>query len=218
LYIGGSVGVNKNYFYTNISNLSFTAIQSRFGFSAGIPVLDRVNNWLSVISGIQYEQKNYEMLRTGYFQGIYQKVTNSYIQVPIKGHFSFGGKKLKGFAEAGGYIAYWAAGKVKGVEASGLNPVVLGTSNQTFLQLSSPYAYNQAYQFNSIKDRRLELGWMAGAGISFELKNKLLFAGGSFFNSITDQQKNYMINQVPRYNLTYNFSAGCLINISHFHK
>jgi len=40
-----------------------------------------------------------------------------------------------------------------------------------------------------------------------------VFVEGREIQSLTDQQKNYMINQIPRYNQTFGLTLGCLISL-----
>jgi len=220
--VGVDVGYDQNYLLTNISNLSFTTIKPLNGYSIGIPFLYKLNSWMSLSTNPSITQKNYKIERTGFYQGIHENFTNSYIQLPIYGHFIFGDKKMKGFLNLGGYGAYWAWAKIAGTESNILNPSSAVYSNSNPLSLlaeNEPFNYSQRYQFNKIRDNRLEFGWLLGIGLSYEFtKRYVIFMEGRFTQSITDQQKKYIINQVPRYNQTYNLSIGCLINLGSFKK
>ena len=75
--------------------------------------------------------------------------------------------------------------------------------------------YNEKYSFSTVKDNRLEFGWVAGIGASYETENGYrFFIEGRYQYSFTDQQKNYMINQVPRYNDTYGIHLGVMMDMS----
>ncbi len=222
LYLGIEGGATRNYLHTNASNLVSTQYNPAYGFTAGIPILYQINEWLAVQADPNYFQKNYQMERTDFFQGVYQDNTNAYIQLPVMAHFSFGGARLKGFLNVGGYGGYWVSGKVKGREPNILNqPAFTNTISNaqpnTVFDEFTPYNYNEKYAFNNTKDNRLEFGLLSGAGISYELKNKYRFFGEArYYRSMTDQQKKYQMNQVPRFNDSYVISIGCLVKIK-FH-
>src|ERR1700712_2571845 len=116
LSIGFEAGGKKNYLITNNSSQSFTLYKSQSGGSFGIPVSYKVNDWFSLQADPSFIQKNYKIERTDFFEGKYQTNTNTYLQLPVFAHFSFGGQNVKGFINLGGYAAYWAASKIKGSE------------------------------------------------------------------------------------------------------
>lgn len=218
LLVGVEAGYDQNYLLTNISNLAFTTYKPLGGYVMGIPLEYKLNPWMSVSSDPNLSQKNYQLARTGFFQGVYENFTNSYIQLPIYAHFTFGESKVKGFLNLGGYSAYWKSSRVKGTEANILNPVdtAYSTSNpSSILGEQKGYSYREKYEFNKTRDRRFEFGWLLGIGLSYDLNRKYkFFLEGRLVQSLSDQQKKYMINQVPRYNQTYGLSMGCLVRLN----
>jgi hypothetical protein len=59
------------------------------------------------------------------------------------------------------------------------------------------------------------MGWLGGITTSYYFNKKYaLFISGKFYQSFDDQQKQYMINQVPKFNQTVFISMGCLLNLS----
>jgi Outer membrane protein beta-barrel domain len=208
--IGLEAGIDNNYLNTRISNVSFTGYHTRQGITIGIPVEFGISDWFAVGTGIIYLQKNYQWYRTDYYAGEYEDFRNSYLQIPLAGKFSFGTKKIRGFLEVGGFMAFWTGGHVQGVAANIFNPVYppLNTPPQTYLQVDSGYQFNEAYAFDNRRDNRVEFGWMAGCGVEYLLSKYILFIKGRLFQSLTDQQKEYMINQTPRYNITESLVAG----------
>ena len=70
LYVGLEGGGTKNYLNTNVSNLVSTEYNPAYGFTIGIPVLYKVNDWLAFQADPGYMQKNYQLARTDFFQGI----------------------------------------------------------------------------------------------------------------------------------------------------
>jgi len=220
LYVGLEVGGSKNYLNTNVSNLVSTEYNPSYGFTIGIPVLYKVTDWLAFQADPNYMQKNYQLARTDFFQGVYQDNTNTYIQLPLMAHLSFGGQQLKGFLNLGGYGGYWLSAHIKGTmpnildEPAYTNSVNNAQPNNVFDEFT-PYNYNEKYQFDNTKDNRIELGLLAGVGMSYAMNNKYLFFGEArYYQSMSDQQKNYQLNLVPRYNQTVAISLGCLYNLN----
>jgi len=222
LYVGVEAGGNKNYLITGNASESFTNYQHMTGLSGGIPVLYQVTDWFAIQADPSYIQKNYKIVRTGFFTGVYQETRNAYIQLPLMAQFSFGGHELRGFVNLGMYGAYWISSRVKGVEANILNTVdtAYTTVNPTsVLGENYGYSYNEKYQFNSTKDNRLEFGAIAGAGISYELRETYrFFIEGRYTRSLTDQQKQYETNQTPRYNDNFGLSIGCLFSLKNLRR
>ncbi|RZK76348.1 MAG: PorT family protein [Pedobacter sp.] len=212
---GLSGGYNRNYLYTNVGYRAYTQYQPVDGFSLSIPIKYTINNWLAVQTEAQFIQKNYRVNRNDFLQGIYNTTMNQYLQLPIMGHFSFGGQQLKGFLNLGGYAGYWATSLNNGVTA-GLSSKMVDDFKY-YLDVKENIAYNESHTFDERKDRRLELGWLTGLGISYQLARYTLFIEGRYSQSFLDQQKNYMLNQIPRYNQTYMAQIGCLFLLRNPH-
>ena len=223
LYIGLEAGGNQNYLMTNVSSLISTEYVPINGFNAGIPIQYKVNDWFTVEAAPGFIQKNNQMQRTGYYTGIYELTKNNYLQLPVSAQFSFGGQKLRGYLSLGGYAAYWKSSHIKGAMPNILNDPAFGTQYttttvyQNVFDAYTPYYYNEKYQFNNTTDNRLELGVTAGVGISYEACSKCkVFAEFKYYDGLTNQQKNYEEEQVPRYNETGTISIGFLYKAS-FH-
>lgn len=228
-YIGAEVGGNQNYLVTNVSSLNSTEIVPKNGLVLSAVLHYKVNDWFSLEATPGFIQKNYQIQRTGYYKGVYQRTRNNYLQLPVSAKFYFGTKKWKGFVDLGGYAAYWASSHIKGAMPNILNqpaynpaynqyvdppngPVVF---SQTVFDDYTPYYYSQKYQFNKTKDRRLEFGVSTGLGINYVVSPKTnFFAEFKYFNSLTDQQKNYQYGQDARYNETGTILIGFLYNLN----
>jgi hypothetical protein len=206
-------GFNKNYLVTNNANRAFTNYNPMYGFSIGVPVQYKLNDWLVIAADPSFIQKNYEQDRSSFFAGIYEQSKNSYINLPLTAHFLFGGRRLKGFAEAGIYGAYWITGKVKGAMPDILDQGS-STSSGNVYDYDNIYKYNEKYAFDSRRDNRLEAGWVGGLGISYDINSRFqVFTAARLLYSFTDQQKNYETNQTPRYNSTYGMNAGVMMQL-----
>jgi Outer membrane protein beta-barrel domain len=216
-FVGLEGGPNMNYLTTSNASEPFTNYDGMHGWNIGIPVGYQFFDWLAVETAPTYIQKNYDIVRTGFFTGVYQKNYNTYLQLPLNVRFSFGGKALRGFVDMGGYGAYWASGRIKGTEANILNEVdtAYQTVNPTsILGENYGYTYDQKYTFNSTKDNRLEFGLIAGAGVSYELDQTYTFyMEGRYYRAMTDQEKNYELNQAPRYNDNFGLTVGCTVSV-----
>src|SRR3569833_1239302 len=136
LSVGVEGGYNKNYLYTNTSNRDFTDYKPASGFSIGVPIKYTIAPWFAELASPNFTQKNYSQLRSSFFDGVYQTNTNTYIQLPLMGHFMFGGEKLKGFLNLGMYGGYWAGARVKGNIPNILNPVDTVTATGNFSNIS----------------------------------------------------------------------------------
>ncbi len=221
LYIGLEAGGNQNYLITNISNLVSAEYVPINGFNIAIPIQYKVNDWFALEAAPGLIQKNYQMQRTGFYAGVYQLTKNNYFQVPLTAQFSFGGNKLKGYLDLGGYVAYWASSHIKGAFANALNDQPFGSNYPyyavTVFDYSTPYRYDEKYQFNSTTDNRLELGLTAGLGISYQACSKCkVFTEFKYYDGLTDLQKKYQQGGVPKYNETGSLSVGFLYSPS-FH-
>jgi hypothetical protein len=214
LAIGLEGGYNRNYIVTNNANRAFTYYQPLSGFTIGIPVQYTINDWLAIAADPGFVKKNYRQQRGDFYLGVYQDNDNSYLQLPLMGHFMFGGTKLKGFVNLGVYGGYWLGGRVKGKMANILDLVDDANEGGSIYNYQQAFSYSEAYGFNTVRDNRLEFGWLAGLGLEYQLKERFkIFAEARLLYGVTDQQKNYSLNQVPRYNNTIGVSAGALMRL-----
>jgi hypothetical protein len=220
LYVGLEAGGNQNYLITNVSNLISTEYVPKDGFNIDVPIRYKLNDWFAISATPGFIQKNYQFKRTDYYSGVYEDRRNGYWQLPVSAQFSFGGKKLKGFLDLGGYAAYWGSSRRKGVMPNPLNVPGYNTPNTqtagyTIFDFTTPYSYNEKYQFNSTSDNRFEAGIFAGVGINYSLNKKCkLFAEYKYYDALTDQQKNYQQELVPRYNETGSITVGFLYKLN----
>ena len=216
-FVGAEGGPNTNYLTTSNASEPFTNYVGMRGWNVGIPVGYQFFDWLAVQAAPTYMTRNYEIVRTGFFAGVYQKNYNNYLLLPVTVRFSFGGKALRGFVDVGGYGAYWQSSRIQGTEPNILNEVdtAYNTTNPSnVLGENYPYSYDEKYTFNSAKDNRMEFGVIGGAGVSYVLSQTYTFyIEGRYYRAMTDQQKQYETNQAPRYNDTYGLTVGCTVYV-----
>lgn len=210
LYVGIEGGANRNYLVTNTADKPFFEYQPSNGFSAGIPIRYAFPS-LAWFGGIQavptFIQKNYRIQRTGYYSPMYQQTDNSYLELPVMAQFRFGGKisktqSLHGILNLGGFGGYWMSSHVKGRALSPMDP-------------GNYQSYDEKYTFMTQKDRRLELGGLAGVGLQYMPNRKFVITlEGRYTPTLTDQQKAYSEDQTPRYNDTYSLLLGVQCPVS----
>ena len=200
MYVGVEAGANRNYFLSNTSDKPFFDYQPSYGYSVGASfryTFPKLSSWFGGIQVVPtFIQKNYRIQRTGDYAAMYQQTTNSYLHLPVMAQFRFGGhinktQTLHGILNLGGYAAYWMSGHVKG---TALSPFDADTYQ----------SFDTKYQFDNTKDRRIELGAVAGVGLQYALLDKyVLSVEYRYTPSLTDQQKAYQDDQTPRYNDTH---------------
>jgi len=195
--MGFSAGLTYNELSTQpIRPLS--KYEAGTGFSVSVPLQFAVTNWFGIAADLSCIQKNYEWKHSTF---AYQTTKNTYIQLPVMLRFSLGKKQFKLFANAGGFGGYWVNCRLNGKILN-----VFDTENA--------YSYSEKYAFDQRKDQRFELGISAGLGLEYILKTQYrFFVEARYYRGMTDLQKDYMINQIPRYNDAYLFQMGCLFNL-----
>jgi hypothetical protein len=213
-YVGLEGGYTYNTVYTTSGYRAFTEYDSGNGFMLGIPVQYAFFDWLSVQSGLQYTQKNYSLKRTYIKSDEYCDWINSYIEVPLLAHFSFGGsgsggfRGLRGFMDAGGYLGFWAQSRRKGVAA------------HFFPTNESPTIpdehFDEIVSWDNERDNRFEAGLALGLGVQYRFEPFVFYVAGRYHYGLTDMQKDYMKDQVPRINDTLSVQAGVICNAGVF--
>lgn len=197
--VGGGAGLNE--LQTNITNrpqqnlATATGLFLELPVGYSIPFAKKGSFALTIQTAFTFVQKGYALNRTDTVQGLDQQYRNNYLQLPLTALLTFRRKTLTLELGGGGYVAYWASGYLQG----GMPNIFGGTA----------YGFDEAYVFDDCKDNRWEEGWTAGGGVSVKIDRSLaLFLDGHFFQALTDQQKAYMQQQVPRYNSTWALSFG----------
>lgn len=207
--IGLGGGLGSNSLQTNIANRPQQSLQPMSGLFFELPLsysfqlggkagMGRFG--ITVEASCTFLQKNYSLNRTDTLQDLDQQYRNAYGQLPLAALFFY--KKGPFCVELGGgyYIGYWISGRVKG----GM-PDIFNTA----LPYPATYSFDEAYVFDDNKDNRWENGWTAQGRFAVRVQGTIdLFAAGHFFQAVTDQQKAYMLQQIPRYNSTWVLSLG----------
>jgi hypothetical protein len=205
LKLGIETGYSRNSLNTSTGYRAFTAYSDRGGFLIGVPVLVSFNEQFALGSGLRYVQKNYTYERD-FLEGthIYADYTNDFLQVPVYADFSVGYKDLRMFFDLGATFGAWLRSNRKGVWIGlPVNPYA-----PDYLPLEN---FNENIDFDNTRDRRFEAALFAGVGFRYALKHFTPFVSAQFHYGLTDLQKDYMINQVARYNNTVTIQIGVLL-------
>ena len=216
LSVGVESGFSLNYTRIDVSNLSFTEKKPGSGYLVGLKLNYNLIEKLNIVLSPMSISKNYFIERTGRYAGLFQKHTNQYIQIPAYCQFNFKStSKINYFLNSGLYIGFWAKGRIEGATANILNIIDSVSTSGQIIESFKVEEYSEKYSFNKRRDNRIEWGLLFGGGVFYKATNKFSFYTElKVYQSLSDQQKKYMINQTSKYNQTYSLSLGCLMKIN----
>ena len=192
------VGVNggATYNHSTISKHYMTDYQwkDRWGVTLGVMGQYDVNDWLGVRAELDWTQKNYRLTRQ-IFSNLDYKYVNNYLQLPVMASFSFGGKQLRGFCNAGVYGGYWLTSGREGTDFNNSSEKV--------------YEFSEDIKFNSERDQRFDFGFVSGIGLEYRFCQRWAAqVEMRYYYSTVSTQKDYMRLSDPRYNSTLGVQAG----------
>jgi Outer membrane protein beta-barrel domain len=218
LSLGIASGIVRNYLLTNPAYRLQTKYQGANGFIGGLQINYRFSTLFSLLSEPSYVGKNYRIVRTGYYQGVFQSFHNHYIQLPVMAGFAWEMGKIQIQLNAGGYMAYWISGRMKGaIPNIGNLTSAQDTAYTNVFQEFRPWSYDQKYQFSD-RDNRMEIGFVTGFSMIYTLQQRYHFSlSARFYNSLTGLQRNYSLNQQNGVNETFAIVTGCAIEIGKCH-
>ena len=192
------VGVNggATYNHSTISKHYMTDYQwkDRWGVTLGVMGQYDVNDWLGVRAELDWTQKNYRLTRQ-ILSNLDYKYVNNYLQLPVMASFSFGGKQLRGFCNAGVYGGYWLTSGREGTDFNNSSEKV--------------YEFSEDIKFNSERDQRFDFGFVGGIGLEYRFCQRWAAqVEMRYYYSTMSTQKDYMRLSDPRYNSTLGVQAG----------
>lgn len=211
------VGVQAGYTRNSLSTSSGYFYDRRYvdlgGVTVGVPVQYEFTDWFALGAEVDYIQKNYGQRRSGFYEPLHEDMTNHYLSVPIYARFSFGGTRLRGFLDAGVYGGGWLSAHREGTVFS-----MFGTpdddSNNDVGSLFQLYPYDEKYEFDSRRDNRFEGGALVGIGLECRFTPVwAVQANFRYYRSLTDTQKDYMKERMPRYYDTFALQFGVIFNL-----
>ena len=192
------VGVNggATYNHSTISKHYMTDYQwkDRWGVTLGVMGQYDINDWLGVRAELDWTQKNYRLTRQ-ILSDLDYKYVNNYLQLPVMASFSFGGKQLRGFCNAGVYGGYWLTSGREGTDFNNSSEKV--------------YEFSEDIKFNSERDQRFDFGFVGGIGLEYRFCQRWAAqVEMRYYYSTVSTQKDYMRLSDPRYNSTLGVQAG----------
>ncbi len=163
-----SVGVLAGYDYNLYDYAKGYAYDLRYDGRAGldftVPVQYNFNQWFGLRADIDYVQKGHKMHRSGIHQGSYTNTRDHYLHLPIVASFSFGGEKIRGYLNLGGYMGFWAVSSIEGQARLAMAPDIDDTQY---------YYFNEKLDFDSKRDNRFDAGRLAWDTISSTMWNSV---------------------------------------------
>ena len=167
--IGLHAGVTNNGSSSNLEGRLYETRDRHWGKFLNVAYRYGINNKLELESGISFLERNYGSHRTGVYQGIYSKTSNSFINIPFKAVFRILDIDKFSVKTSGGvYGGYWIAERVSGALPNILNSQT-GNNNAQGEQMLGLTYYCGKVAINSQTDNRFQLGGTGGVemGLAF---------------------------------------------------
>lgn len=208
--VGLTAGYSRNTLSTDTGYAYDMRYEARDGFTVGIPVQYDFRDWFGLRADLVFVQKGQKMHRSDVYQAIQTDTRNNYLQLPVMASFSFGGKRVRGFLNAGGYVGGWLSSHREGVTMRLFSDE--GVSQSGLITPNNVYEFDEKAPFDSRRDNRFEAGLVGGVGVSWRVAPRIeLQAEGRCYYALTDMQKDYMKFRTPRYNTTFVVQVGCSV-------
>ena len=192
--IGLAVGYTNNSYSMNNSYQSDWQQSSRGGMAVGLTGKYNFFDWFGVRMDLQWMQRNYRNSRAMLVNEY--NYTNDYLQIPLVADFSFGGKKLRGFFDAGVYGGCWLSSRVKGMGTNLFGGGIIEPISQSGM-------------INSKRDNRMVFGYVGGVGLEYRfLPQWSCQVECRYYYDVTSQVKQCQDIKDYRYNGTLVLQAG----------
>lgn len=149
--LGVTVGAASNHYRMDRQYMTDYYLKDRWGLTMGITGQYDINEWLGVRADLNWTQKNHRIGRDRV--SMRYDYTNNYLQLPVMASFSFGGKKVRGFCNAGVYGGYWLSSNYDGYDYNNFS--------------SANYKVKGHVDFNSDRDQRWDFGLVGGLGVEY---------------------------------------------------
>ena len=192
--LGVTAGADYNTHSMDLQYMNDFRMEGRWGLTLGVTGQYDLTDWFGVRADLNWTQKNYHQYRV-VFDATNYKYRNNYLQLPVMASFSFGGQKLRGFCNLGGYAGYW------------LNSSRWGTDANSFT--SRNYEFSEKVTLNNDRDQRLDCGLVGGVGVEYRLcKHWALQGEVRYYYSLMSTRKQYQMTKDYRYNGTTAIQLG----------
>ncbi|MBQ8158102.1 MAG: PorT family protein [Prevotella sp.] len=192
--VGLTAGADYNVHSMDLQYMNDFRMEGRWGATVGVTGQYDFTDWLGVRADLNWTQKNYRQYRSAWSM-VDHKYRNNYLQLPVMASFSFGGEKLRGFCNLGGYVGYWMNSSRKGTDINNFS--------------DHSYEFSEKVEFDSERDQRWDCGLVGGVGVEYRLcKHVALQAEARYYYSTTSTRKQYMRVKDYRYNSTTAIQIG----------
>ena len=192
--VGVTAGADYNTLSMDLQYMSDFRLEGRWGVTLGVTGQYDLTDWFGVRADLNWTQKNYRLHRMEYSEVDY-KYRNNYLQLPVMASFGFGGRKLRGFCNLGGYAGYW------------LNSSRWGTDANSFTVRE--YEFSEEVTLDSDRDQRLDCGLVGGVGVEYRLCKHVALQGElRYYYSFLSTRKQYQLVKDYRYNGTTAIQLG----------
>lgn len=193
--VGASGGATYNWHEINTQYQTDFRYDGAWGWKAAVFTQYNFFDWLGLRVEAEVAERNHRFRRTGIYSGTNYVTHNTYLQLPVMVQFSFGGQKVRGFANVGVYAGYWATGRYNG---SFYNPI-----------MNEIYPVDEPYIFQNEKDQRGDFGLAGGLGLEYRFADHwAVHAEGRCYYSFISTVKQYMEIKDYRYNTTLGIQTG----------
>lgn len=192
--LGVTGGADYNIYSINNHYMIDWHYKGAWGGSAGIMAQYDFNSWFGVRGDLNWAMKSHKQYRTGLLSNTNFRIENHYIQLPIMASFNFGGEKIKGILNIGGYGAYWLSSYFNGKMANGID----------YPSIVSGYFSNYtSLEFVDKRDNRFDCGFVLGIGVDWNFSRHWgAQVEARCYYSTLSTQKDYMLIKDPKYNTT----------------
>jgi len=192
--VGVNGGADYNHFIIDKHYQTDYVFEDRWGVTLGVMGQYDINSWLGIRAELDWTQKNYRLTRP-LMESFDYCYVNNYLQLPVMASFSFGGQQVRGFFNGGVYGGYWLNSSREGCDFN----------NFTYRD----YDFSEKVEFNSERDRRVDFGFVGGAGVEYRFdRHWAAQVEMRYYYSTVSTQKDYTGFKDPRYHGTLALQAG----------
>jgi hypothetical protein len=194
--VGVNGGASWNHYAVDKQYQTDYRYVPQWSGTAGIFTQYNFFDWLGLRAGVYYAQRNYRHTRSTYADRLNVKYDNNYLLFPVTANFSFGGQKVRGYANIGIYGGAWLASHRSGTEFNSFS--------------NKATEFSESYVFNEQRDERGDFGYTGGLGIEYRFhEHWMMQVEATCYYSVVSATKQYMEYQKDyRYHTTVGLQAG----------
>lgn len=191
--LGATVGAVNNQLKINTQHQYDWRYDKRWGVQAGVTGQYDFKDWLGVRADLTFQQRGYTQRRTEVNYNC--KYRDNYLTLPVMASFSFGGSKLRGFANVGVYGGYLLGSHCDGEVKDLVTDVKMDIDTSV--------------ELNSIRDQRWDFGYVGGIGVEYRFHSHWAAqVEGRYYYSVVSKKKQYQAMKDYQYNKPISITAG----------